>query len=65
MATTSSGLYLIDSNPQPFLKDIEWPEQSEETKAKVKEFWRTQKIACLIAQKILRKRKIANETKNQ
>ena len=65
MSTTSSELYSIDSKPQPFLMDIEWPEQSEETKAKVKEFWRTQKIACLIAQEILRKRKIANETKNQ
>ena len=65
MSTTSSELYSIDSKPQPFLMVIEWPEQSEETKAKVEEFWRTQKIACLIAQEILRKRKIANETKNQ
>ena len=61
MFTTLSGHYLIEPKPQTFLKDIE----SEETKAKVEEFWRTRKIAWLIAQEIFRKRKIANETKNQ
>ena len=63
MTTILSGHYLIEPKPQTFLKDIEWPKQSEE--AKVEEFWKTKKIAYLIAQEILRKRKTTNETKNQ